>query len=461
MRCVLLLVMTSALSLAYAGEVPPSTGAPIAPATAPTGKAPSAQAPKPGEAPKPATTGEPTPPVPGAKDDGKGGPVDPTRGSPGPGGDAGGVGTKPGSHGMVVRLDTGVQKIETPVVVHLKPKAGAVAEVQLKDDGAPPDVLGADGVWSGTVWNENDEFTVSVSTGKTNVDGGPISWSKDDLQRDLSLTLLDGQLKAEASVATVVRPPDGSGAEGGAPGSGSPAGQPQPGTPTAAGGGGAPGGFQLDGPKPKGGAGATGSDATLYVAMGVCGFALAIIAHLYFRGGRSRPSSGGLPEGVTVVPEAGLFGPGTPSLSEGLSQWVVPPNDAHELLRPLIATLARYNRVVVCAPPRSALPSVPGGPVYRVEPGKPADLADAVIGVQEMGAGGVAVLMLGDGLDGAALKALGDALPEGVGGAVLVMQVLMTTLPVVHCERRGDVWHIKLPNAELDLTEAEDGFRPA
>ena len=107
MRCVLLLVMTSALSLAYAGEVPPSTGAPIAPATAPTGKAPSAQAPKPGEAPKPATTGEPTPPVPGAKDDGKGGPVDPTRGSPGPGGDAGGVGTKPGSHGMVVRLDTG------------------------------------------------------------------------------------------------------------------------------------------------------------------------------------------------------------------------------------------------------------------------------------------------------------------------------------------------------------------
>lgn len=445
MRCVLLLVITSALSLAYAGEVPPSTGAPIAPATAPTGAKP----------------GEPTTPATGAKDDGKSAPIDPTRGSPGPGGDAGGVGTKPGSHGMVVRLDTGVQKVETPVVVHLKPKAGAVADVQLKDDGAPPDVLGADGVWSGTVWNENDEFTVSVSTGKTNVDGGPISWSKDDMQRDLSLTLLDGQLKAEASVATVVRPPDGSGANGGTPVNGSPQGQAQPGNPTAGGGGGAPGGFQLDGPKPKGGAGASGSDATLYVAMGICGFALAIIAHLYFRGGRSRSSSGGLPEGVTVVPEAGLFGPGTPSLSEGLSQWVVPPNDAHELLRPLIATLARYNRVVVCAPPRSALPSVPGGPVYRVEPGKPADLADAVIGVQEMGAGGVAVLMLGDGLDGAALKALGDALPEGVGGAVLVMQVLMTTLPVVHCERREGVWHLKLPNVELDLTEAEDGFRPA
>ena len=434
MRCVLLLVLTSGLGLAYAVDVPPSTGGPIAPATAPTSTSPGA--PTPGEA-------APAP--------------------PGPGGDVGGVGTKPGSHGMVVRLDTGAQKVETPVVVHLKPTVGATADVQLKDDGAPPDVLGADGVWSGTVWNENDEFTVSVSTGKINVDGGPISWAKDDMQRDLSLTLLDGQLKAEAGVATVVRPPDGSGAAGGPPG-GQQGEQPPGGSgPNAGAGGGAPGGFQLDGPKPKGGSaiGSSGSDATLYVAMGICGFALAIIAHLYFRGGRSRASSSSLPDGVTLVPEAGLFGPGTPALSEGLSQWIVPPNDAHELLRPLIATLARYNRVVVCAPPRSALPSVPGGPVYRVEPGKPADLADAVIGVQEMGAGGVAVLMLGDGLDGAALKALGDALPESVGGAVLVMQVLMTTLPVVHCERRGDVWHLKLPNVELDLTEAEDGFRPA
>ncbi|MSP55594.1 MAG: hypothetical protein EXR69_08330 [Myxococcales bacterium] len=385
--------------------------------------------------------------------------------APGPGGTGAAGSGQAGSRGVVVRLDAGAQKVDSPVVVHMKPDDGPVSDVQLKDDGAPPDVNQGDGTWSGTLWSMHDAFTVTLSLGKTNIEGGKISWAADELQRDLSLTLLDGQLKAEAGVAAGVAgqppTPPGEGASGGDPATGGTSGGSPSGTPQPAG----AGGFQLD--KPPGGGGgtgtaapfaSTGSDATLYFVFGVAGLALAIIFHLWRRGGRRALGPEGLPAGMTVVPEAGLLGQGTPALNEGLSQWVVPPNDAHDLLRPLLATLARYHRVVVCAPTRSALPAVPGGPVYRVAPGKPADLGDAVEALQDIAPGTIAVLILGDGLDGAALKAHGDALPEGVGGAVVVMQVLMATLPVVHCERRGDAWRLKFSNFEVDAVARLDGF---
>ncbi len=430
-----LLLLTLAIGPAQAGGaspppiVPPAT----APTTMPGGGEPTVATPGTGAAPPPGAVG----------------------------GTIGGPATiAKGAHGIVVRLDAGAQKVETPVVVHLKPVDGPLTDVQLKDDGAPPDVSGGDGTWSGTAWNEHDEFEVSINLGANRVEGGRISWLKEDLQRDLSLTWFNGQLKAEASVANDV--PGGAGAGSG---SGTVTGAPPGGDgapPTGASGtapsGPPKGGFQLDA-KAKGSgpsaSASTSSDATLYVGIGGCGFALAFIVHLYRRG-RSRTT--GLPDGLTLVPEAGFLGAGTPAVSEGLTQWVVAPGDAHDLLRPLVATLARHHRVVICAPSRSAVPSVPGGPVYRIEPGKPRDLLAAVETVMDMGAGGVAVLLLGDGLDGAALKTLGDALPDGVGGAVVVMQVLMTTLPVAHAERRGDTWRLRFAKIEVDVVEREDGF---
>lgn len=371
-----------------------------------------------------------------------------------------------GARGIVVRLDAGAQKVDMPVVVHLKPTDAPAADVQLKDDGAPPDVMGGDGTWSGTAWNEHDEFDISINLGKTRVEGGKISWLKEDLQRDLSLTWFNGQLKAEASVANDVAGAAGAGSGGGTvtgdsprPG-GSGDGSPPGGSGGAPPGGSPPkGGFQLDAKASKGPSSntspATSSDATLYVGIGACGFALAFVIHLYRRG-RSRSSA--LPDGLSLVPAAGLVGPGTPALSEGLTQWVVTPGDAHDLLRPLVATLARHHRVVICAPARSALPNVPGGPVYRIEPGKPSELAAAIDGLHDAGVGELAVLLLGDGLDSATLKAHADALPEGVGGAVVVMQVLMTTLSVVHAERRGDAWRLRFAKTEVDVIEREYGF---
>ncbi len=429
--CALLVALT--LGAARAGDTPPA--APDAPPRAPGADGANAE--------KPSDKGEA----------GKDKPADPAGEVGKDKGDAPAEGGgKAGARGVVVRLDAGTEKVDTPVVVHLKPDEGDLTDVQLKDDGAPPDVTGGDGTWSGTMWNEHDVFSVTVNLGSTKIDGGKISWAADDSQRDLSLTLTDGQLTAEAGVAS---------SGGGSPGT-PPDGAPAGGAPTEGGGAApAPGGFQLDG-KGTGGSGSpytsSGGDATLYVVLGVGVLGLAIIAHLYLRGGRSRPS-GGLPNGVTVVPETGVLGTGTPALSEGLSQWVVNPTDAHDLLRPLLATLSRHRRVLVVAPARSALPSVAGGPVYRMAPGKPNDLADAVEALVDLGGGGVTVLMLGDGLDGPALKGQADALPEGVGGAVLVLQVLMATLPVVNCERKGAGWHLRFTNGDVEVVEGPDGFQ--
>lgn len=380
-------------------------------------------------------------------------------GAAGPGGaGAAGPGGAPGaeaggSQGVVVRLEAGGETLDTPVVAHLKPDVGATTDVQLKDDGAPPDVASGDGTWSGTMWNEHDLFDVTLSLGAKTLEGGKVSWSKGDLQRDLSLSISGGQLKAEAGVAgTGENSPGGGPPAGGAPGGAG-------GSPSAG-----KGGFQLEGT--SGGTASTppfatsSDDATLYVALGAGGLLLAGIGYLYQRGG-SRTPPGALPAGVTRVPAVGVLGPGTPAVADGLTQWVVAPNDAHDLLRLLLATLARHHRVVVSAPARSAIPSVPGGPVYRVAAGKPSALSDAVEGIADLAepeALPIAVLLLGDGMDAASLKAHGEVLPANIGGAILVMQVVLTSAPAIQCERRGELWHFRYGSAEIMAREREDGF---
>lgn len=192
------------------------------------------------------------------------------------------------------------------------------------------------------------------------------------------------------------------------------------------------------------------------MAFGVGALLLTLIGYLWMRGGSA--GDGVLPAGVTRVREPGILGVGTPSLSDGLSLWVAAPNDAHDLVRPLLTTLAQHHRVIVSAPPEGSVPSVRGASVYRVTTGKPTALGDAAEALAENGAGGVAVMMLGDGLDASTLKRHADALPEGVGGAVVLMQVPSATLPVVHCERREDLWHLRIGDTEIVVREGARGF---
>lgn len=377
-------------------------------------------------------------------------------------------------HGLVVRLDTDGVSFTGPAVVILTPTVGEPTRLEVKDDGVPPDVGGNDGVWSGSVWLEGDAFTVGVEVGGKTLQGGTISWNATDDARDLQVMLKGDTVVAEAGVSaggvapTDPAPGDGGapgapGSEGGAPASGPGASGPGASGPGASNGGsfgptGGPSGGPASGAPPLGDrtAADTSNDGTLYIGFGLGVLVLVGVAWLWLR---NRPAEGGSRSGglVVVVPEPGLLGPGTPSLSDGLSLWLVPAADTDALVRPLLATLARHHRVLFAAPSSVAAPAVHGGPVYRATNLRPSYVGDAAELLQQNG-GAVAVLFVGTQSDAATLKDYADLLPTGVGSiCILEQDPGVPALARVTAERDNGAWSVKTAERTLRLVEGRDG----
>ncbi|MFN7146521.1 MAG: hypothetical protein ACK4YP_22290 [Myxococcota bacterium] len=333
-------------------------------------------------------------------------------------------------HGLVVQLR--VDAAPNAAAVLLTPKEGTPTRVELKNDGNVPDVNAGDEVWAGSLWLEGDAFEVSVEVDGKTIPGGPVSWSDGDAARDLTVTLAGGSVSVEAGVSAP--PKDGTQGSGTAPG--------------AEGGGG--GAVVQPGPDNKGSAGG------LYLGFGVGVLALFGVGWLWVR---SRPATGGgLPKGVSLVAEPGLLGAGSPSLSDGLQLWIVGPDDAEAVVRPLLATMARHHRVLVAAPNGKAVPAVFGGPVYRSANLRPAHVGDAAEALQEDG-GAVAVLLAGTAADAASLKDYADLLPTGVGAVCVVAQDPgVPALARVTARRDGPVWVVQTPERTFRLAETPDGF---
>ncbi len=182
---------------------------------------------------------------------------------------------------------------------------------------------------------------------------------------------------------------------------------------------------------------------TVFIALGG---ALLVGALLYwvFGGGRW---GGGRPGGdrrslerLRPAAEPGLLHPALPSLSDGLAVWVVAPELQDALIHVLLAELARGRSVLVAAPARVVLPLVHGGPVYRVEGGRPAQLRRSAAGLGPEAR--AAALIVGP--EGAApgLEDWSGALPAGVGGVVVLSE-------------RPAGW--SAPIVELRRAEGEDG----
>ncbi|MSP55348.1 MAG: hypothetical protein EXR69_07075 [Myxococcales bacterium] len=401
--------------------------------------------------------------------------------------------------GIVVRVDLKAADATTgDVVVHLKAST-ATKDVKVFDDGASPDVTGADRVYSGTTWVEADSFDVSISIGSTKLTGGVVSWDGSDSARDLSISVAGKTLTAEAAVPT--RPIPGSPAESGAmtavgqgppplgvtaaasgapsgvpgdggppPGpSGDPGGAPlaDPGAtePGAAGApqlspppsgatspGGAPPG-KLGPPKESPPASKGGTSPLLYIGFGV---GVLLLTWLLASNLRARGS------GTEIVPlaEPGLFGPTTPSLSGGAAVWEAGEAgeaDANALADALIATLARHHRVVVATGSGYTPAAVFGGPVYRVEDLKPAAIAKFADAVEEDGGLPIVVLVRGP-IDPAGVAALVKALPEGAGPIVVTDSAGDVKVPVVQCRRSSDGWVFVTPAGEVHTRAGADGL---
>jgi hypothetical protein len=98
---------------------------------------------------------------------------------------------------------------------------------------------------------------------------------------------------------------------------------------------------------------------------------------------RSPRRAAPLPDGVRRLPEEGLFGPGTPALAEGVTQWVVAEPDRAALLAHLVTAVAERRPVLVHAADSVELPATRGLAAFRAAYGKAPELQDAAFDLQE------------------------------------------------------------------------------
>jgi hypothetical protein len=361
------------------------------------------------------------------------------------------------ARGLVIRLEVADIAPSTAIVV-LKPPTGDPVRVECKDNGANPDVSAGDGVWAGASMVDGDTLAVSLEVDGKVIEGGTVSWNPEDTARDLAVSLSGGTVVVEAGVSTGGPPPEPPAGQGTPPAG-------EPGTPpgeggTPPGGGGTSPGAGSGGATPSlpgaPRAAGSGDDGSLYIGFGLGVLVLVGVAWLWFR---NRPSAPVTRAGsLTVVPEPGLLGSGSPSLADGLHLWIVPDADADAVLKPLLATMARHHRVLVVAPSKITVPGVYGGPVYRSANLRPSHVGDAAESLLREG-GSVATLLAGTAADTATITDYADLLPTGMGCVcVLTQDPGVATLQRVTARRDGPVWVVQTAERTFRLVETAAGF---
>ncbi len=367
--------------------------------------------------------------------------------------------------GVLVRLETGGASVDGAVVATLTPTQGDAIDLTLLDDGNPPDVTGGDGVYAAAALTNLDAFDVSLSLGDRTLSGGPVSWDPDQSgARDLVITLSGDSISVAASVPTAGGAPADPSVGGEAPanpavgatppadpavGATAPAGGATP--PTAA----AP---TIGSAVPAVGSTTSGQgDALLWVVLGLGLIGLALAGVLLTR------KSGGSGGGVDLprLPEPPLLGPGTPTLSDGMSVWQVPAGHRDALLAPLLATLARHHRVLAVAPSTVKLPPVFGGPVFHLPPSNAQDIDDAMQDLADSDGAPPALLMVVEGTDATAIEARAGNLPAGIGGIALVTGDVKTALPRVSLAQDGGQAVIVTSGGTIVLRPGDLGFEVA
>ncbi len=344
--------------------------------------------------------------------------------------------------GVTVRLTEPEDGLETAEVLLAAPGQDAQG-VSLADDGQPPDTVAGDGTWTGTAFVEDGELSVGLKLGDSVLQGGTVSWTADIAYRDLLLRIEGDALVAEAA---------GAGAPGEYIGGAS--------TPaTGADAFGAAGAASARKTTPAQAASVASGDSLgagvlLVGAGGLLLFGLAL-------GWALLPS---LREGdggaiYERLPEPPLFGPGSPSLSDGLTVWVTPPDQHDALARLLCRTLSTDHRVLLAAPPSLVLPPQPGGRVYLAHGRSPDDVGDAAEHLDDQGGPPLAVVVTTT--TESLARRFPRELPPGVGGVLIVGADINTALPVYRCAASDDGgWTLQGPGGTLTLVQ-QDGLLAA
>ena len=159
------------------------------------------------------------------------------------------------------------------------------------------------------------------------------------------------------------------------------------------------------------------------------------------------------------LPEAGVFGPGTPSLSDGWIRCAVDASDRDAALAGMLGTLADRRLVLVIARADVPVPPVRGHAVHRAHVARPTHVAQVLEALEARGEAS-ALLLVED--DPAVAHALAEALPADT--AALVLQAGDASpapgWPSVALRRTDDGWTALAGAASVPLADGPDGFRP-
>jgi hypothetical protein len=324
---------------------------------------------------------------------------------------------KGGTRGVMVRLETSDADIAGPVEVTLTPtKGGDAVVLELLDDGQPPDVTADDGIYAASTITTADRFSVTVRIGGTEKAQEDVSWEADAAAaRDLVIRLVDDEVSFSASMPA---------AEG------------------------VPGRERTKAERKKGDSsrkatkaarrraeagGFSRRDILLWLAIGLGVFGLGAAGLLIARWLSRRGESD-----LRPLPEPPFLGPKTPSLSDGLSLWVVHAADRETTIGPLLSSLAAQHRVLVVTEPETLLPPVFGGPVFRSKSTGLEDVEDTLYDLGEVGGAPLTVLLIANAPTLESVEAVADLLPAGVGGIAILPTALVTDFPALHWSVDGD-----------------------
>ncbi len=354
--------------------------------------------------------------------------------------------------GVVVRLQAsgGELAAGTSVILNLQ-GASEKLEVPLLDDGQRPDVAAGDGTYSGGSGLFEDAYTGTLVVAGKSYELPPVTFDPEQGSRDLDLMLNAGKVELVARGAGPG--PSGTTANSaptepavaptpqltGSPDGQSPTPVVQPAVvPTAA----------VE----------SGGDGVIWILGGLGLLALVGLGWMWMR-----PAGRGGEELPDPLPEPGVLGPKTPSLSEGVSSWVAPESDLLGLTQDLLATLARHHRVVLVGD--LELAPVFGGPVYRAPKTDPEAVGDLVEDLDEAGGAPVVILVVGACARDEAASRYAAELSPGQGGIVVMGEGSSNPPGVVLCQRVMDGsargWRLQHDRGITEVRPGPWGLEPA
>jgi len=354
--------------------------------------------------------------------------------------------------GIVVRLVTGGDSVEAPVIAILTNQEGTEHKAPLADNGEPPDVNPGDHHYSGSTMLDGNAFTVSISLGGEVEEVGEVSWPEDVTARDLVITRYDGIVTLETGAGDNAQP-NGLPAGGGSAGTtGAPA--PGPGSAETAR---APAvSFATGSDTP----GQMQNDATLYVIGGILLLVLAGVAFFWFRPEQEGTSTSRYigSDQAHRLPEPGLLGEGSPSLSDGPSVWVLQPADTNDFIGLLLSSMAAHHRVLVVAPGAETLTLVHGGPVFRMKNPRPLHVTDTLESLRTEPGLSFSVLIRATDMNEKTITEYCEQLPSDVGTAIIVNGSHDGPEQQVSVSRDGSNWVLKTASCSVRLVMNEWGL---